>query len=386
MRILYDYQIFFSQNYGGISRCFAELIHNLPENIDAIIGIKQSDNLYIKELGLVPDLQPLHWTSDNFILPFYSKIQKKLLDWSNMIPCLNTPYTINKRYSIELLKKGDFDVFHPTDLEDYYLPYLKGKPFVFTIHDMIPEILGNNPDAYQCRQKRLLASRAAHIIAVSENTKKDIMRILDIPEDKISVIYHAANICSFKDEVLLQNEINLPAKYFLYVGTRSDYKSFKEFLIQTASFFQKNRDVSLICSGSPFNKEEKSLINKLKLNLQIKSYFFTTEQLMYAYSKAIAFVFPSIYEGFGIPILEAFAMKCPVILNNASCFPEIAEDAAIYFDLNDNYSCLKTLETTYGLSNKEREFLVEKGIERFKNFSWEKSAQQLVDVYKSVIS
>lgn len=385
MKVLYDYQIFFSQNYGGISKCFAELISNLPKNAESVVGIKQSNNVYLKELDIVSGLQPLHWTSDNFILPFYSKIQKKLLDWSNLIPCLNTPYTINKKYSIELLQKGNFDIFHPTDLEDYYLRYLKGKPFVFTIHDMIPEILGHNPNSFQCRQKRLLASKAAHIIAVSENTKKDIIRLLNIPDEKISVVYHAAKIFSFKNEDVIQKETNLPAKYFLYVGNRNNYKSFNDFLIQTSSFFQKNKDVNLICSGAPFNKGEKALIEKLKLSLQVNSCFFSTEQLMYAYSKAIAFVFPSRYEGFGIPILEAFAMKCPVLLNNASCFPEIAKDAALYFNLDDNYSCLKTVETVCNLSHGERELLVKKGFERFNDFSWKRSAKQLVDVYESVI-
>lgn len=384
MKILYDYQIFFSQNYGGISKCFAELISHLPKNVDSIIGIKESNNIYLKELGLVPGLKPLHWTSDNFIFPFYSKIQKKLLDWSSFISFFKTPYNINKNYSIELLKKGDFDVFHPTDFEDYYLPYIQGKPFIFTIHDMIPELMGINPNVFQCRQKRLLAKKATHIIAVSENTKSDIMKILDIPEEKISVIYHAADTYSnFSCDVRKKNR--LPQKYFLYVGGRNSYKSFQKYLMHVATFFNENKDVYLICSGNPFNKDELKLIDRLGLNGQIKSIFFSTEELMYAYANAIAFVFPSQYEGFGIPILEALAMKCPVLLNNASCFPEIAQNSAIYFNLDDSESCTHALEYIYNLSPIERSQLILNGTERAKFFSWEKSARQLTEVYKKFV-
>lgn len=383
MKVLYDYTAFFNLKYGGIPKCFVELIKHFPLEDEAIVAIKESDNIYLKESNLIPNLDSIHWKCNKFILPFPFKGQRRLLEICKTIG-LPTPYSTNMRYAIDLIKKGDYNVFHPTGMDDYFLPYLHKKPFVITIHDMIPELLKNG-DSNISRVKRKLAQKSSHIIAVSENTKADIIKLWGIPEEKITVIYHAAEKVSFGVNNLLLNKINLPNKFFLYIGKRSGYKSFKDFLIQTSLFFQQNRDVYLLCTGSPFTKEEMILIEKLKLTSQLKSYFFTTEQLMYTYSKAIAFIFPSKYEGFGIPILEAFAMKCPVLLNNTSCFPEIAKDAALYFNLEDNTSCLHSLETIYNMSPNERMQLVQKGTERFKNFSWEKSAKQLVDVYKSII-
>lgn len=384
MKILYDYQTFFIQNFGGISKCFAELIHNLPTNVNVTIGIKESDNVYLNELNLVPNLQPLHWTRDNFILPFYFKGQGKILRFCNKFDFIKTPYNINKKYSIELLKKGDFDIFHPTYFDDYFLPYLGSKPFVLTIHDMISELFfpSNN---IQSIKKRILAEKASHIIAVSENTKKDIIKLYGISADKISVIYHASELSSSKPSNSSTKEYKLPEKYFLYLGLRNSYKGFQDFLTQTARFFQKHKNVHLICTGTPFSKYEKEFISKLNLSDQIINAFFSTEQLRTVYSNAIAFVYPSRYEGFGIPILEAFEMKCPVILNNASCFPEIAKDAAIYFNLDDKNSCLNALENVYNFTIEEKNQLISKGIERHKDFSWQKSAHQLVEVYHSIL-
>lgn len=385
MKVLYDFQTFFYQKFGGISKCFAELISHLPSDVDAVLGVKESDNVYLKELNLVPNLKPLHWNSEHFILPFYFKGQGKLLSICDKFEFLNTPYVVNKKYVIELLKKGDFDVFHPTYFDDYYLPYLGNKPFILTIHDMIPELF-LDANHYQCRQKRLLAYKAAHIVAVSEHTKKDIMNILGIPAEKISVVYHAVNLSQIQKNASICNiDVPLPDKYFLYVGLRYDLKCFKQYLIHVASFFQKNKDVSLICTGKPFTSQELQLIMDLHLENQVFAFFLSTEQLMYAYSKAIAFIYPSRYEGFGIPILEAFAMQCPVLLNNASCFPEIAQDAACYFDIDDERSCLQAIEYIYDQTNEERNILIGKANERLKDFSWELSAKKLVDIYKNVV-
>lgn len=386
MKVLYDFQTFYYQNFGGISRCFAELISHLPEEVIAKIGVKESDNVYLKELGLVADLQPLHWTRNNFILPFYFKGQGKLLTFCNRLKFLNTPYNLNKNYTIELLQKGDFDIFHPTYFDDYYLPYLEKKPFVLTIHDMIPELFVKG-DNYQSNKKRKLVEKATHIVAVSENTKRDIVDILKVPEEKITVIYHAVNN-SFNQKFfdnINYDKLHLPSRYILYVGLRNSYKSFSFYLKQTASFFRENRDIYLLCTGSSFTKKEKELIVELGLEKQLRTIFLSTDELMYVYTKAIAFVYPSRYEGFGIPILEAYAMNCPVLLNNASCFPEIARDAALFFNLDDKESCLDTLKKVCNLTTEERKTLIDKGAERLNDFSWEKSARQLVDVYKKVI-
>ena len=103
------------------------------------------------------------------------------------------------------------------------------------------------------------------------------------------------------------------------------------------------------------------------------------------YAHAIAFVYPSLYEGFGMPILEAYAYGCPVLLNNKSCFPEIAADAAIYFDSEPGKSNLvEMFERIYQLSDEEKNEIVAKGYSRLNDFSWKKSAETLAEVYRKV--
>lgn len=106
---------------------------------------------------------------------------------------------------------------------------------------------------------------------------------------------------------------------------------------------------------------------------------------LYKYAKA--FIYPSLYEGFGIPILEAYAMECPVLLAKESCFPEIAGDAALYFKLNSKENTLTPLLEDFAkMSSEEIDSLISKQNKQLQKYSWEKSARQLADVYKSVLS
>jgi glycosyltransferase involved in cell wall biosynthesis len=110
----------------------------------------------------------------------------------------------------------------------------------------------------------------------------------------------------------------------------------------------------------------------------------TDNQLAYVYSKALAFIFPSLYEGFGIPILEAFSCGCPVLLSNKSCFPEVAQDAAIYFDPQNSESILQAIEKVL-IDKKLRSEKIEKGFKRLRDFSWQKMALHTENVYKSIL-
>ena len=113
----------------------------------------------------------------------------------------------NLTYSINRIEKGDYDVFHPTFFDDYFVKHLNGKPFVLTIHDMIPELFSTS-DKLQIENKKRLAQSASHIIAVSEKTKEDIVELLKIPEDKISVIYHGAMVLPLVYKASISHYLN----------------------------------------------------------------------------------------------------------------------------------------------------------------------------------
>ena len=382
MKVLYDHQAFAMQSHGGVSRCFAELYKNLPKEISASISLKESENVYIKEM----DLAGTHFKRDgfnNFICrrPFPGKWH--LYELYQKIRGKKDYTDINLIHSIEELQKGEYDIFHPTFFDDYFLPYLKGKPFVLTIHDMIPELYPQfyRTDDIHIIMKRKLAPLAKAIIAVSENTKKDITHFLNIPEDKVHVVYHG---CSFPTIQNSRSPYNYP--YILYVGDRFGYKNFIPFVKQVTPVLKRHKGLHVICTGKPFNKEEKIVFNELGVNnLFINTWVKTDAELYSLYHHAECFIYPSDYEGFGIPILEAYQANCPVLLNRASCFPEIAKDAAIYFNINTNDNNLsESIENLLSMSKYEKDALLTKQRARLADFSWKKSAERLAKIYNSL--
>ena len=384
MKILYDHQAFTMQYYGGVSKCFCELISHLPIDIDPVIGLEESNNIHLQTSGLCPNLKPVSMDINRFVKQYRFRGRGRLYLWANrLLPFLKTTENINKNKSIQLLKEGDFDVFHPTFFDDYFLKYLNGKPFVLTIHDMMPELFpeyfGKND--MQILAKKKLVNKAAAIIAVSEQTKKDVIDILNVPEEKIHVIYHGGP----KVE-MIERKTPYSFPYYLYVGQRGAYKNFNLLLKDFASFVLKCSGVKLICTGPPFSIAEKELILKYGLAENVLHKSATDDYMKVLYANAEAFIYPSLYEGFGMPILEAFAYGCPVILNRKSCFPEIAGDAAIYFVSNGYDSNLAEILTTFNfMSDSEKQTLIQKGYQRLALFSWSESANKLSKLYHSIL-
>lgn len=375
MRTLYDHQAFTIQKYGGISRCFVELYKNMPIYVEPSISLCRSDNVYVKEIMSVPPketkidrfLNSHEFKGKWYIQMILNRHREHSKDW-------------NIKHSINLLKQGDFDVFHPTFFNDYFLPYLDGKPFVLTIHDMTPELYPNyfgreNP---QIMMKRKLAPLASAIIAVSENTKRDIIRILGIPKEKVHVVYHG---CSFPSAEEQTPPFNFP--YILYVGGRGWFKNFIPFVRESAPVLKKHKDLHVVCTGKPFINEELKLFEELDLSSRfIRKFAATDLELSTLYHHAECFVYPSEYEGFGIPILEAWKSNCPVLLSHTSCFPEIAKDAAVYFHDND---LAEKLEKILTMSVDEKAALLSKQRLRLADFSWKSSAAKLAQIYQSLI-
>ncbi len=379
IKVLYDYQIFSLQKYGGISRCFVELYKHMPDSCSATFALRETENVHARELLGV---NPPGYQYEHFICNRHFPGKGHLHLWLDYFKEVKYYPDCNRNYLMHLLKRGKYDVFHPTYFDDSYLPYLKGKPFVLTIHDMIPELYPQyfSKDDYQIVMKRKLASQASAIIAVSDNTKRDVMRILGVSEEKIHVVYHG---CSFPTEGS-KNKYMFP--YLLYVGQRGLYKNFVPFVNGILTVLKRHKDLHVICTGSPFDNDEKKMLYELGLEGRFHAALVNRDEDMFSlYHHALCFVYPSEYEGFGIPILEAYQADCPVLLNNASCFPEIAGDAALYFEMNSNDSNLaEQLERLLTMNLEEKDLLLSKQRERLSRYSWEKSAKKLAEVYKSV--
>ena len=365
MNIVYDHQIFSMQKFGGISRYYCEIIKqfNKINDININVSLKYSDNFYLKDISTGKN-------SCKSILP--DKLNKSLA------------YLINRKISIENLKLNNYDIFHPTYYDKYFLKYLQEKPFVITIYDMIHEKYCNASikNRFTIANKKILANKASKIIAISQSTKNDIINLYGIDDSKIEVIYLAT---SFEDVEVDNNYNSYPDKYILFVGNRAGYKNFNRFLKATTRLLKDDIDLNVVCAGGGmFSKYELCLLKELKIEGRVMQISVDDRKLKTLYVNALAFVFPSLYEGFGLPILEAFSCSCPVILSKSSCFPEVAGDAGVYFNPNDEESIYKSIEKViYNDSIRVR--LSIKGRVALKKFTWEKTSQETKQLYRGLL-
>lgn len=359
MRILFDHQIFMLQKYGGISRYFANLNASLnnTSGVSSELALLYTHNYFVKERAY------LSQTAGGFLL----KKERKLNKW-------------NKRYSELKISKNEFDVFHPTYYDPYFLDKIK-KPFVVTVHDMIHEMYPEYfPfDEHTAHFKRRLFEKADHLIAISESTKKDLQLIYNIKGDKISVIHHGYQISN--DE---ENAFEPPlSDYILFVGDRTKYKNFNKFIDAIVPLMNRNPDIGLICAGGGvFQIVEQELLLRKKISnvMQISA---NDEELKILYRKALVFVYPSLAEGFGLPILEAFANACPTIVSDISPFREIAGLACAYFNPNDVEDMSNQIEKVIYSSEAGHQLRNAGGIQ-LKQFSLGECVEKTIKVYQSL--
>jgi len=391
MKILYDYQIFTKQNYGGVSRYFYELMDNLrAHKIDIEIPINYSKNIYIKEADFLS--RPLKGYTEykDFLLGLRPKGKAKIYKLLQKLNFIKNAETANQKISIECLKKQNFDIFHPTYYDSYFLKYIGKKPFVLTIYDMIhetyPELF--SADNKIARQKKILAQKAEKIIAISENTKKDIIKFIGINEDKILVIHLGNSINRQENNLKINTDLlkKLPEKYILFVGNRASYKNFDNFSKALIPLFKINKKLNAVCAGGgEFSDKEINFFKTFNITDKFRQYSVNDSDMTLLYKNALVFVFPSLYEGFGLPILEAFNCGCPVAASNRGSLPEIAGNAAAYFNPEDISSITDAINNIIA-DDGTKEKMKKNGFEQLKKFSWEKTAEKTLDVYNSILN
>jgi glycosyltransferase involved in cell wall biosynthesis len=307
VRVLFDHQIFSYQRFGGASRYFHELMNVFHRTRQPAfeLGVACSPNEYLRG---APYFHGRSTRPGRFLRTYArNEVATRLAAWRR------AP-----------------DVFHATFYDPAAATGTRAK-LVVTVLDMIPERfpeLFPRTGAYArfvtqrwIDGKRALCARAAAILAISESTKRDLVELYGIDPARVTVTHLGNRLVPTPG---VSPRASFPARYVLFVGTRNTYKNFGLVLEAIAGL-----DVALACvGGGPFDAGEHALIAKHGLTDRVVQASVADGELAACYAHALAFVFPSRYEGFGIPILEAFACGCPVLVARASCFPEIAGDAA----------------------------------------------------------
>jgi glycosyltransferase involved in cell wall biosynthesis len=297
---------------------------------------------------------------------------------------------LDGRWLIDRLKTLD-ETVHYTNQHFGRISMCAGLPFIVTVHDLerICFPFSNQEPLEEASLKKdaVAIQKAEHVIAVSENTKKDLMRYLKIPEEKITVVYNGVDHEVFKPNIHPVSS----SPFILYVGSERPRKNLER-LLEAFVRLKKSidfADLKLIKVGSPGRSDafRQATLQKTKeLGLESEVIFvdhITDDLLSAYYSSAKALVYPSLYEGFGLPVLEAMACGCPVITSNVSSLPEVAGGAALLFnpyDIADICGAIARLLTNGKLRNE----LMAKGRERSSVFSWAKTAGETMNIYRQV--
>lgn len=284
--------------------------------------------------------------------------------------------------------KKEIDVFFTPA---HYAPRHCPVPLVVTIHDLSHFYFPNEflkKDLYKLTNwTKYSVRKARKIIAVSENTKQDLIKFYDLPEDKIRVIYNGyEKSLHLPPSTVHRHPELVSGSYILYVGTLQPRKNVPTLIRAFDKFSKIHKDYKLVITGKKgwLFDEIFELVRELGLeNKIIFTDYVNDNKLAELYKDAFCLVFPSFYEGFGIPILEAMGNSCPVISSNASSLPEVGGDACLYFNPNNDDELVEKLKELINL--EKRNSLIKKGLARIKLFSWKKCADETLETIKNIL-
>ncbi len=355
------------------------------------IGLKQTGNeSYIR--SLVESFEEMECPGVEFY--YYQTRPIPLPDWKGRIrrvrphtPFIRIPFSFPRH-----LRRDRIDVAH----FQYIGPPSSPCPQVVTIHDISFEPFPEFFSPFERRRLRWLvpaaARRAAHIIAVSEATKRDLMNLYGIPSDRISVVHNGASrqfrtVDSRDDPEERLRALGVARPYILAVGNLQPRKNLQR-VIRSYGRLRRDRgvDLDLILAGQSTWGSSRIVSeitrNRLEKNVHLTG-FVSTEDLVALYKHAEFSVYASLYEGFGLPVLESMTCGTPVITSNVSSMPEIAGDAAVLVDPRSEeelQEAMARLAEDEGLRRRLRE----RGLRRAAEFSWRRAAERTLEIYRRV--
>jgi len=357
-----DEQIFAIQEYGGISRLFFELAKQFTVS---------------PELGV--ELNPLNAP----IVNRYVLENPELCQALRAHPAKSTMSALSNYFSHRTNLHGA-ELIHNT----FYLPHgltgAKGAKRVVTIHDMIPEILPKTRRRLDLlTMKHRYVRQADHIICVSAATRGDLVRLYPEIKAPITVVHHGVDPI-FTPGVARWHD--LPSQYILFVGNRGQYKDANVLLEAFARFSVEFPSIVLLfVGGGAITVTERKNIERLGIGQKTIQRSLPDAEMSSAYGNALFTVFPSRFEGFGLPALESMACGTATILADATSLPEVGGEAALYFSSGSAQNLAEQMRQLAS-SSSLREEKAEAGIQQASRFTWAKCAQETADVYASTLT
>ncbi len=353
MKVHFDDQIMRHQRRGGVSRYFVELVREFENDPD---------------LGVRVDLDWRGSGNEHAIDAGLGREASRRDQWLERLQ--------------QRLPSRAADIVHPTWYYPDRLPDPAGPPMVVTVVDMIPELL---PDVFTNRSQHLgkeeFAKRARAILCISESTRRDLRQIYG-PLDATVEVVHLGVGGEFRPGQVPGQP--LPEDFLLFVGNRRAYKDFAVALDAFAGVRAEHPGLSLVAvGGGKLTGEELADIRRLALEGSVHRVDATDTELPALFGAARAFLFPSRYEGFGLPTLEAMACGTPVVLADSSSHPEVGGDAALYFAPGDASALGAQILRILG-DGELATGMVARGLERAAAFTWRRTAIQTRDVYAAV--
>lgn len=369
MDIIVDGIIYQCQPYGGIARLYSEI---LPRMCDF------DDSLHIMLLtsGQCRIPLPSHSNIHRISVPPIEGLFRPGRAWRPIMP------QIKAFMQLVWMKGANRGVWHSTY---YTLPiWWKGSIVVTvldTIHERFPGFFGKE-GFNLLKQKRRCLQRADAIISISNTTAADLQHFYNIRKDKIWVIPLACNIKNKRSGHSEPCREVTKKPFLLYVGMRTHYKNV-DLLLKAYSQWRLRTEIDLVVVGRPWSDDQRKELETLGINDKVHLFGYVDNCILeYLYRTAVAFVYPSLYEGFGIPLLEAMECGCPIIASRIPTTVEVARDCPIYFDPLDFDALINAFETA--LSEGKNSWRVQKGLDQVNQYSWDSTAKQTLEVYRSL--
>ncbi len=364
MNVLYEGYVFEHSPRGGVSRYFHQLISGVSSKVETRVALLDNANC---------ENAALHWP----------KAESCSYRWNRWMPGRLQMWR-EKQFLAKLAQAGKNQIIHPTyyrTFRDIPLDEFRGCR-VLTVHDCIHERFPEtDPDGHFQKAKRAALGSADAIICVSQATRQDLANYYPGLEDKTRVVLHGT-----PQLPPLQKEDGLKSPpYFLYVGYRKGYKNFKLLARAFARLHAEYPETILRFAGHPFSTEEQAELAKAGLMKGMEYLGFLSDQdLVRYYSHALTLVLTSRWEGFGFPILEAFACGTPVLASDIAPFREVAGNAALFFVENDEESLWVSLRRL-ARENALRQELKNLGKARSSKFQLEKTIASTLEVYRELV-